>query len=288
MLLLSTSLLAQAVPAKSSEETTRGVRNNNPGNIVLTPREWIGEVECSDPKFKCFESPRRGLEAIIRNLEAYYFKYNIRTLDETIERWSPRNENQTDRLTRRIHRVFDRAGVGLFSFSSRLHLTILIRELIKQENSIVPYTDRYILEVLNDTSRITDNGDEYIGRWSHEALVSVYREQETAELSSVSSHETEGEVSTGSPAGQEPTVHQKNHSSILSRSYHSLTENSRTLRGTCNLWMDRVAERVLALHGWRGYSPVASSDRRDRTDTSRYSFSFGYCWTLFWRQPYLK
>jgi len=288
MLLLSMSLLVQPVAAKSSEETTRGLRNNNPGNIIHTPKKWVGEVDCPDLKFKCFESPLAGLKALIRNLDVYHLKYRLTTIERIISRWSPKNENDTGRLIKDITRSLDSMGYHMYDYSNADHVAALIRGIIISENGTSPFNQSYIKEVLYDTSRVIYNGDEYCTRRSNEAVVSINREQKTAEFSPVSSYEAEREVDTRGKERQEPTVHKKDHSLIFSSSYNRIAEASRTLRSTCNLWMDRVAERVLVLHGRKGYSAVAPSDGRgDTPDSPRHPSSLSYCWTLFWRQPYI-
>lgn len=55
----------------------RGLRNNNPGNIVKTQIPWIGKVDPSqDPNFEQFKSMEYGLAAMLRVLWDYYHLYN--------------------------------------------------------------------------------------------------------------------------------------------------------------------------------------------------------------------
>lgn len=86
----------------------RGVRNNNPGNIDYNPRNaWQGqlgiEVGVAKPRFARFDSPKNGIRALGKLLINYRGKdgmpgvggKGIDTVLETINRWAPSNENDT-------------------------------------------------------------------------------------------------------------------------------------------------------------------------------------------------
>lgn len=75
----------------------RGIRNNNPGNIILTSKEWNGEIPKSkntDGRFKQFYTFSSGVRATILNLKAY-FKQGHVTPRKIISKWSPPSENNT-------------------------------------------------------------------------------------------------------------------------------------------------------------------------------------------------
>jgi hypothetical protein len=77
----------------------RGIRNNNPGNIRNSERnDWKGEVAKADKKdlaFEEFETMSDGVRAMMRLLLKYQRSYNLHTVKELVERWAPRNENNT-------------------------------------------------------------------------------------------------------------------------------------------------------------------------------------------------
>ena len=77
----------------------RGIRNNNPGNIRNSERnDWKGEVSKADKKdqvFEEFETMSDGVRAMMRLLQKYQRSYNLHTVKEIVERWAPRNENDT-------------------------------------------------------------------------------------------------------------------------------------------------------------------------------------------------
>lgn len=88
---------------------TRGLRNNNPGNIDKTGEVWEGqELPGSDERFCTFSSMAYGCRALIRTLMTYHTKYGLSTVREIINRWAPPVENNTDAY---IKHVCDRLGV---------------------------------------------------------------------------------------------------------------------------------------------------------------------------------
>lgn len=75
---------------------SRGLRNNNPGNIRNSSTVWLGEIIPSkDKSFKQFKSMAYGYRALIKLLQNYRKLYNLKTVAELIKRWAPENENNT-------------------------------------------------------------------------------------------------------------------------------------------------------------------------------------------------
>lgn len=88
---------------------SRGIRNNNPGNIDYSPKnKWLGELPF-DPAIESrhcrFTKPEYGIRALFKLLRSYS-KYpgkpgvgcgNIDTVEEIIERWAPpKDRNNTE------------------------------------------------------------------------------------------------------------------------------------------------------------------------------------------------
>ncbi len=84
----------------------RGIRNNNPGNIRNSERnDWKGEVSKADKKdqvFEEFETMSDGVRAMMRLLKKRQRSYNLHTVKEIVERWAPRNENDTAAYVRTV------------------------------------------------------------------------------------------------------------------------------------------------------------------------------------------
>jgi hypothetical protein len=82
---------------------SRGLRNNNPGNIRLGTFRYRGEKEQSgDAAFRQFEAMEWGYRAMFVLLHTYWRKYGCRTLRQMISRYAPPVENHTESYIRRV------------------------------------------------------------------------------------------------------------------------------------------------------------------------------------------
>lgn len=75
---------------------SRGLRNNNPGNIRISKDKWQGlKAKQTDKSFFQFISIEYGYRALIRTLQNYRKLYGCQTIADFIKRWAPENENNT-------------------------------------------------------------------------------------------------------------------------------------------------------------------------------------------------
>lgn len=75
---------------------SRGMRNNNPGNIKMSSVNWKGKVPAhlnTDGVFEQFYTMSDGIRASLVNLRTYYNRYQLRTIRGIISRWAPSSEN---------------------------------------------------------------------------------------------------------------------------------------------------------------------------------------------------
>lgn len=73
----------------------RGIRNNNPLNIRVG-NNWQGEVaKPSDHTFEQFKEMKYGVRAAFIILRNYINRHKLNTIPKVIQRWAPRNENNT-------------------------------------------------------------------------------------------------------------------------------------------------------------------------------------------------
>lgn len=89
-------------------KTSRGLRNNNPGNIRLSNTRYLGEVDSTDSAFKQFKSMAYGYRAMFVLLHTYQRKHHLNTIAEMISRYAPAVENHTEKY---IKAVSDWSGV---------------------------------------------------------------------------------------------------------------------------------------------------------------------------------
>jgi len=123
---------------------TRGLRNNNPGNI-RRGEAWQGMAPVqSDAEFVTFESPVWGIRAMNRILSTYYHTYGLKTVRDIISRWAPPAENDTPSY---INAVANDMGV---SPTATLRLPeqapALTAAIIHHENGLQPYSEQTVAE----------------------------------------------------------------------------------------------------------------------------------------------
>jgi hypothetical protein len=76
----------------------RGIRNNNPGNLILTNIPWRGKVpniQNTDGQFEQFISFPFGIRAMIKDIFSDINKGN-RTLGSLMYEYAPPSENNTE------------------------------------------------------------------------------------------------------------------------------------------------------------------------------------------------
>lgn len=72
---------------------SRGVRNNNPGNIRKSKDQWEGAVG-DDGEFVTFDSPESGARAMVKNLMSYG-RQGFDSIEKVLNRYAPPEENDT-------------------------------------------------------------------------------------------------------------------------------------------------------------------------------------------------
>lgn len=88
---------------------SRGLRNNNPGNIRRSRVRYQGEVRPSrDADFKEFETMAYGYRAMFVLLDTYSSRYGLHTIRSMLNRYAPPEENLTESY---IRFVSDYSGI---------------------------------------------------------------------------------------------------------------------------------------------------------------------------------
>ena len=136
------------IMARKSLTDTRGLRNNNPGNIKELPgdtTQWVGErATDDDPIFEEFEFPEYGIRAMGRVFRSFRAR-GIITLADIIYEWAPGFENQTEAY---ISAVRQRTGWPRdhVVVEEEGDYTTLAEAIIHHENGIQPYSLAFIEE----------------------------------------------------------------------------------------------------------------------------------------------
>lgn len=124
---------------------TRGIRNNNPGNIRVTGIQWDGEVDSLQPVddeivFEEFRRPWWGIRALAVNLRTYQRKWGCRTLREIISRWAPGHENPTGAYMKHVARVVGAMPDEPLDLADYNTMHNLVAAIVEFENGRNPYT----------------------------------------------------------------------------------------------------------------------------------------------------
>ncbi len=108
---------------RNTNAKARGIRNNNPGNLIKSANNWRGKVDVSqntDSRFEQFVSVEYG--AMMKNLISWYNR-GLNTIDEIIKKWAPAFENNTANY---IAFVSQQTGIGAKQVITKLDKDILI------------------------------------------------------------------------------------------------------------------------------------------------------------------
>ncbi len=131
--LFSPFSLSSSFAVDTAKRTTRGFRNNNPGNLIyVSTRDWEGrKTPRTDKKFDQFIQLQYGVSAMIKvladNIDAG------KTLEQLINRYAPPSENNTVSYMNSAAKKVGLSSVKLKM--DRSHLKLLTITLIQLENS---------------------------------------------------------------------------------------------------------------------------------------------------------
>ncbi len=129
---------------------SRGIRNNNPGNIDYNPaNNWQGQLprdKSTEPRFCRFDTPENGIRALGKLLQTYQRKYGLKTVKAIINRWAPSIENNTDAYVKSVE-TYTKTERGA-EIDLRRHETLkgMVKAIIRHENSNYEYPDSVLDE----------------------------------------------------------------------------------------------------------------------------------------------
>lgn len=123
---------------------SRGIRNNNPGNIRKGPKPWLGEIPGTDKEFCTFDTPEHGIRAMAVILRNYRRKYFLDTVREIISRWAPPHENDTGAYVDAVSGHLQVAPDDEVNVLDTPTMVLLLEAIIRQENGSQPYTQEQL------------------------------------------------------------------------------------------------------------------------------------------------
>jgi hypothetical protein len=121
----------------------RGIRNNNPGNIRLSPNvHWFGQsADQADGSFVQFDMPEYGIRAIVRIMHSYQ-RLGINTIKDVINRWAPPNENDSAAYVDAVCKGCNKSATEVVVLNDIM--PELVNAIIWHENGDNPYTPEQI------------------------------------------------------------------------------------------------------------------------------------------------
>ncbi len=133
------------VPSAPGDMTApRGIRNNNPGNVMRGSDTWQGEVQGNDPRYASFATPEAGIRAMGKTLINYQDKHGINTVEGVVSRWAPATENNTAAYVATVAKEMGVKPDANLDLHDPATLNKLTRAMIRVENGKQPYTDDQI------------------------------------------------------------------------------------------------------------------------------------------------
>lgn len=126
----------------------RGLRNNNPGNLVITNIKWNGKIPVeknTDGKFEQFVDAFSGIRAMFSDLRGDIEKDKLNTIRKLITSYAPPHENLTEKYIASVSSQINLAENKLITPS---HYLPLMKAIIKHENGIQPYSDAEIVRAM--------------------------------------------------------------------------------------------------------------------------------------------
>jgi len=127
-----------------AQAITRGVRNNNPGNVDHSASNlWVGELpvdKALESRFCRFDTAENGIRCLGKILVSYYHGHGLKTIRQILARYAPGLENDTGAY---IRAVAAETGFGadqeLPTVKDQRIMAALVRAIIRHENANYEY-----------------------------------------------------------------------------------------------------------------------------------------------------
>lgn len=112
---------------------SRGIRNNNPGNLVRTSIDWLGKIPLDqnrDARFEQFYEIRYGIRALMRDIYTDY-RRGSNTVRKLISEFAPAFENNTESY---ISSVIGKIGMSVIPQMDIDTLVAIAKAIVAVEN----------------------------------------------------------------------------------------------------------------------------------------------------------
>ncbi|WP_313471202.1 hypothetical protein [Atlantibacter hermannii] len=113
--------------------TTRGLRNNNPGNLNYVGQAGATKEGGPNGRFAVFETMQHGIAALYKQLQLY-FSRGKDTIREIINTYAPSSENNTEAYISAIVKKLGKGADEILNSSDTETMFNLMRGIIDHEN----------------------------------------------------------------------------------------------------------------------------------------------------------
>jgi len=120
----------------NNKNLTRGIRNNNPGNLIKSKENWQGKIPHSqntDSRFEQFYRLVDGLRAMMIQLRSDILK-GKNTLTKLIHKYAPIYENDTTMYINSVAKSIDLEADQPITFLDMSLLIKITKAMVKVEN----------------------------------------------------------------------------------------------------------------------------------------------------------
>ncbi|WP_281638417.1 hypothetical protein [Flavobacterium marginilacus] len=137
----------------------RGLRNNNPGNLIRTSITWLGKVpftQSEDPKFEQFTTLSYGLRAMLKDLINDINK-GKNTVQLLIREYAPPIENDTNAYINSVSKTLGYKPTQKITSINANFMLRLVRAILKVElgQSNIEVADSDILEAISNLGEVS-------------------------------------------------------------------------------------------------------------------------------------
>lgn len=136
MSIYNTLTLSGNTDFRADPNLPRGLRNNNPGNLVKTAIKWIGKVPHSlnsDTRFEQFIDVEHGLRAMMLDIYNDFKTKGLNTLFTLMNEYAPPFENNTENYIRILGSATGLGPHDKIPYNAEVFKKI-VRAIVKVEN----------------------------------------------------------------------------------------------------------------------------------------------------------
>lgn len=113
----------------------RGIKNNNPGNIVKSNTSWQGKVpleQNTDKRFEQFISMEYGIRALMKNVITWVNR-GENTIEKLIHKWAPTFENNTKKYIEKVSKDVSLSPKEIIPLNEKMLIALAI-SIAQMEN----------------------------------------------------------------------------------------------------------------------------------------------------------